>query len=137
MGEFVYSYNWCNHSFYITYACLIIFKILLCPILNSRRSALVRLKTSMQVYWNHLIHISLWATRKDVQKPLKKVICWSQSSHSSSIMTIIVCYHYLLAIEFFLGGKVSDHPLGTWSIPTVIQDEELYRLKLKSDISWI
>ncbi|KAG4989917.1 hypothetical protein JHK85_032900 [Glycine max] len=33
------------------------------------------------------------------------------------------------------GGKVSDHPLGTWSIPTVIQDEELYRLKLKSDIS--
>ncbi|KAH1196451.1 hypothetical protein HKD37_18G049367 [Glycine soja] len=33
------------------------------------------------------------------------------------------------------GGKVSEHPLGTWSIPTVIQDEELYRLKLKSDIS--
>ncbi|KHN31387.1 hypothetical protein glysoja_023041 [Glycine soja] len=32
-------------------------------------------------------------------------------------------------------GKVSEHPLGTWSIPTVIQDEELYRLKLKSDIS--
>ncbi|RDX80862.1 hypothetical protein CR513_38537 [Mucuna pruriens] len=31
------------------------------------------------------------------------------------------------------GGKVSEHPLGTWSIPTVIQDEELYRLKLKSD----
>ncbi|KAG4920121.1 hypothetical protein JHK82_049074 [Glycine max] len=29
------------------------------------------------------------------------------------------------------GGKVSEHPLGTWSIPTVIQDEELYRLKLK------
>ncbi|KAL2332754.1 hypothetical protein Fmac_013967 [Flemingia macrophylla] len=33
------------------------------------------------------------------------------------------------------GGKVSEHPFGTWSIPTVIQDEELYRLKLKSDTS--
>ncbi|TKY47669.1 hypothetical protein E2542_SST29729 [Spatholobus suberectus] len=33
------------------------------------------------------------------------------------------------------GGKVSEHPLGTWNIPTVIQDEELYRLKLKSDTS--
>ncbi|XP_020209044.1 uncharacterized protein LOC109793717 isoform X1 [Cajanus cajan] len=33
------------------------------------------------------------------------------------------------------GGKVSEHPLGTWNIPTVIQDEELYRLKLKSDAS--
>lgn len=33
------------------------------------------------------------------------------------------------------GGKVSEHPLGTWTIPTVIQDEELYRLQLKSDSS--
>ncbi|XP_017418713.1 uncharacterized protein LOC108329156 isoform X2 [Vigna angularis] len=33
------------------------------------------------------------------------------------------------------GGKVSEHPLGTWTFPTLIQDEELYRLKLKSDIS--
>ncbi|XP_072060722.1 uncharacterized protein [Arachis hypogaea] len=31
------------------------------------------------------------------------------------------------------GGKVSEHPLGTWVIPTVIPDEELYRSKLKSD----
>ncbi|MED6168959.1 hypothetical protein PIB30_016877 [Stylosanthes scabra] len=30
------------------------------------------------------------------------------------------------------GGKVSEHPLGTWVIPTVIPDEELYRSKLKS-----
>ncbi|WVZ05124.1 hypothetical protein V8G54_018470 [Vigna mungo] len=33
------------------------------------------------------------------------------------------------------GGKVSEHQFGTWTFPTVIQDEELYRLKLKSDIS--
>nr|XP_007163662.1 hypothetical protein PHAVU_001G253200g [Phaseolus vulgaris]ESW35656.1 hypothetical protein PHAVU_001G253200g [Phaseolus vulgaris] len=33
------------------------------------------------------------------------------------------------------GGKVSEHPLGTWTIPTVIQDEELYRLQLKSESS--
>ncbi|XLT39249.1 hypothetical protein HN873_070541 [Arachis hypogaea] len=33
------------------------------------------------------------------------------------------------------GGKVSEHPLGTWVIPTVIPDEELYRSKLKSDTS--
>ncbi|KAJ1381995.1 hypothetical protein SESBI_44650 [Sesbania bispinosa] len=33
------------------------------------------------------------------------------------------------------GGKVSEHPFGTWSMPTVIQDEELYRSKLKSDTS--
>ncbi|CAK8567287.1 unnamed protein product [Lathyrus sativus] len=33
------------------------------------------------------------------------------------------------------GGKVSGNPLGTWCIPTVIQDEELYRSNLKSDTS--
>ncbi|XP_004502412.1 uncharacterized protein [Cicer arietinum] len=33
------------------------------------------------------------------------------------------------------GGKVSEHPLGTWCIPTVIQDEELYRSNMKSDTS--
>ncbi|XP_061336564.1 uncharacterized protein LOC133283682 isoform X2 [Gastrolobium bilobum] len=31
------------------------------------------------------------------------------------------------------GGKVSEHPLGTWIIPTVIPDEDFYRSKLKSD----
>ncbi|XP_045814518.1 uncharacterized protein LOC123908057 isoform X1 [Trifolium pratense] len=33
------------------------------------------------------------------------------------------------------GGKASEHPLGTWCIPSVIQDEELYRSSLKSDTS--
>ncbi|KAJ7956796.1 ATP synthase subunit B [Quillaja saponaria] len=31
------------------------------------------------------------------------------------------------------GGKASGHPLGTWIIPNVIVDEELYRLKLSND----
>ncbi|CAL0304643.1 unnamed protein product [Lupinus luteus] len=33
------------------------------------------------------------------------------------------------------GGQVSDHPLGAWTIPTVIADEEMYRSKLKFDTS--
>ncbi|XP_057430383.1 uncharacterized protein LOC130723380 isoform X2 [Lotus japonicus] len=33
------------------------------------------------------------------------------------------------------GGRVSENPLGTWSIPAVIQDEELYRSMLKSHTS--
>ncbi|XP_019459379.1 PREDICTED: uncharacterized protein LOC109359245 isoform X1 [Lupinus angustifolius] len=33
------------------------------------------------------------------------------------------------------GGQVSEHPLGAWTIPTVIVDEEMYRSKVKSDTS--
>ncbi|KAK7256568.1 hypothetical protein RIF29_30022 [Crotalaria pallida] len=33
------------------------------------------------------------------------------------------------------GGKISEHPLGAWTIPTVIPDEEMYRSKLMSDTS--
>ncbi|XP_027336603.1 uncharacterized protein LOC113850314 [Abrus precatorius] len=42
-------------------------------------------------------------------------------------------YHKRCAEATKEGGKLSGNPLGTWSIPTVIQDEELYRSKLKSD----
>ncbi|GAU36339.1 hypothetical protein TSUD_321780 [Trifolium subterraneum] len=33
------------------------------------------------------------------------------------------------------GGKASEHPLGTWCIPSVIPNEELYRSNMISDTS--
>eukprot|EP01018_Ginkgo_biloba_P035917 Gb_07311 [translate_table: standard] len=32
------------------------------------------------------------------------------------------------------GGKVSAHSLGSWSIPRIISDEEVYRLQLQGSI---
>ena len=37
------------------------------------------------------------------------------------------CEHDLSVTWNFLGGKISGHRLGTWSMPPVIVDEELYR----------
>lgn len=114
--------QWNDSSRLIHWIILVNFQFFSLP----RQNTLLRLNRSTRVYWKHWIPSYLWITRKDVKKPPKKVICYSEGL-DKMISSLFLLSTWILFSQIFLGGKISGHRLGTWSIPPVIVDEELYR----------
>lgn len=115
--------QWNDSSWLIHWIILVNFQFFSLP----RQNTLLRLSRSTRVYWKLWIPSYLWITRKDVKKRPKKVICYSEEGFDNMISSLFLLSTWILCSWNFLGGKMSGHRLGTWSIPPVIVDEELYR----------